>query len=226
MEVSFTSISSSHLPNTNFPHPESKIGPRTDVLFNFAPRLGRILGTSCSNWLMMENVKEGEGWEDYDLKPTNYFYPERDFLGGKMTSEKTKDKLFNEFEGRIRLRRAGYDALVQQLEEDSEFLCDLKGIDYSLFVLGRRHTPNKEGKFWSFAMLMYVAASGIVIDSNGEWEYKFTVLDLFTSAKMARTKAMKVGIRALGHGDMTITAPVYTHLIVATKVQRGLVKYY
>jgi hypothetical protein len=25
---------------------------------------------------------------------------------------------------------------------------------------------------------------------------------------MARTKAMKVGVRALGHGDMTITAKV------------------
>jgi hypothetical protein len=53
-----------------------------------------------------------------------------------------------------------------------------------------------------------LAVHDVVIDAEGEWEYKFTILDYFTSTKMARTKAMKVGIRALGHGDMTITAPV------------------
>jgi Phosphatidylinositol-4-phosphate 5-Kinase len=125
-------------------HPDSKIGHITDALFNFAPRLGQILGTSCSNWLIMENAKVGDGWEDYDLKPTNYFYPERDFLGGKITSEKTKDKLFDEFEGRIRLHRAEYEVLVQQLDEDSQFLCEHKAIDYSLFVLRRRY---KQGRF-------------------------------------------------------------------------------
>ena len=49
--------------------------------------------------------------------------------------------------------------------------------------------------------------SGIV-DTNGEWEYKFCILDIFTSTRMGRTKAMKVGVKALGHGDMTITAKV------------------
>ena len=92
----------------------------------------------------MENAKEGEGWEDYDLKPTNYFYPERDFLGGKIASEKTKDKLFDEFEGRIPLHREVCDTLLQQLEEDSKFLCDHKVIDYSLFVLRRRHLNDRE----------------------------------------------------------------------------------
>jgi hypothetical protein len=92
----------------------------------------------------MENAKEGEGWEDYDLKPTNYFYPERDFLGGKIASEKTKDKLFDEFEGRIPLHREVCDTLLQQLEEDSKFLCYHKVIDYSLFVLRRRHHDDRE----------------------------------------------------------------------------------
>ena len=46
------------------------------------------------------------------------------------------------------------------------------------------------------------------MDANGEWEYTFCSLDIFTSTRMARTKAMKVGVKALGHGDMTITAKV------------------
>jgi hypothetical protein len=66
-----------------------------------------------------------------------------------------------------------------------------------------------------------VAASDIVVDSNGEWEYKFTILDFFTSTKMGRTKAMKVGIRVLGHGDMTITAPVYASEILSNCSPKG-----
>jgi len=48
----------------------------------------------------------------------------------------------------------------------------------------------------------------VFVDALGEWEYKFTILDFFVSTKMARTKAMGVGIRMLGHGDMTITTKV------------------
>jgi len=87
----------------------------------------------------MVNSKVGEGSEDYDLKPTNFFFPERDFLGGKLTSEKTKQKLHDEFEGEIVLEQEAYNTLLKQLEEDSAFLCDMKAIDYSLFVIRRKY---------------------------------------------------------------------------------------
>ena len=120
-------------------HPESEIVHMTDALFNFAPRLGRILRTSPSNFLIMENSREGEGWEDYDLKPTNYFYPERDFLGGKLTSQEHKERLHDIFEGHIDLHAKEYEKLMKSLEEDAQFLSDMEAIDYSLFVIRRKH---------------------------------------------------------------------------------------
>lgn len=175
-------------------NPNTYIVHITDVLFNFAPRLARLFKTSPSNYLVMVNSAQGEGWEEYDLKPTSYFYPERDFLGGRWTSEKTKEMLHDEFPGEIKLTREVYDRVMSQLEKDSVFLCSMEAIDYSLFLLRR-----KCGE---------VATPGTVRDASREWEYRFTILDFFTSTKMVRTKLMKVGIGMLGHGDMTITAPV------------------
>jgi hypothetical protein len=58
--------------------------------------------------------------------------------------------------------------------------------------------------------LSYLTLDGaaVVVDALGEWEYKFTILDFFVSTKMTRTKAMRFGVRMLGHGDMTITTKV------------------
>jgi len=120
-------------------HPGSHIVHITDALFSFSPRLGRMLKTSPSNFLVMVNSKLGDGWEDYDLKPTNYFFPERDFLGGKLASEKTKEQLHDEFHGEIQLDKEVYELLCKQLDEDSKFLCDMEAIDYSLFVIRRKH---------------------------------------------------------------------------------------
>lgn len=142
-------------------------------------------------------------WEDYDLKPTAYFYPERDFLGGRLTSQKTKEKLHDEFPGEITLTREIYDRVLRQLDKDTAFLCDMNVVDYSCFVVQRR-----VGRISSDGTGT-TETSGWIIDALGEWEYRFTILDFFTSAKMIRIKAMKVGIDMLGHGDMTITASVH-----------------
>jgi hypothetical protein len=123
-------------------HPATYIAHITDVLFNFSPRLGHFLGTSASNFLIMENIQrdssEGD-WEDYDLKPSDYFFPERDFMGGVLSTEETKEKLHDEFDGTIPLSKGTYDRLVRQLEEDSRFLCQMDVVDYSLFMLRRKH---------------------------------------------------------------------------------------
>jgi Phosphatidylinositol-4-phosphate 5-Kinase len=186
-------------------HPNSKICRITDALYNFSPRLGRYLRSCSSNFLVMVNEKTGDEWETFDLKPTNYFFPERDFLGGMLTSEKTKEKLHDEFQGEIGLKRKDYDELLSQLEEDSKFLEEMEAIDYSLFVL-RRKCGEVKGTF--FVLEANVDGAEVIIDAEGKWEYKFTILDFFTSTKMMRTKAMRFGVGMLGHGDMTITAPV------------------
>jgi Phosphatidylinositol-4-phosphate 5-Kinase len=166
----------------------------TDVLFNFAPRLGRLFKTSPSNYLVIVNSARGEVWEEYDLKPTLYFYPERDFLGGWWTSKKTKDMLHDEFPGEIKLKPDAYSRVVSQLEKDSRFLCSMEAIDYSLFMLSRKSREHE--------------TPGTIRDALGEWEYRFAILDFFTGSKMVKTKLMKAGIGMFGHRDMTTTAPV------------------
>lgn len=93
-----------------------------------------------SNFLVMENVQsEGDGWENYDLKPSNYFFPERDFMGGVLATEETKEKLYDEFDDTIPFTKEVYERLVGQLDEDSRFLCEMDIVDYSLFMIRWKH---------------------------------------------------------------------------------------
>jgi hypothetical protein len=130
-------------------HPSSYIVHITDCLFTSSPRLGHLLGTTPSHFLIMQNVQytnstngdslpEGS-WEDYDLKPDEYFFPERDFMGGLLASEETKDKLHDTFEGTVPFTRRTYESIVRQLEEDSGFLCRMEVVDYSLFMIRRKY---------------------------------------------------------------------------------------
>jgi len=120
-------------------HPATYIVHITDVLFNFSPRLGRLLGTSASHFLIMENIQNEDGeWEDFDLKPSDYFFPERDFMGGALATKETKDKLHDEFEGSVPLESKTYKTLIRQLEDDSRFLCGMDVVDYSLFMIRRK----------------------------------------------------------------------------------------
>ena len=135
-------------------HPSSYIVHITDCLFTSSPRLGHLLGTSPSHFLIMENIQhtstsngdpqtEEEDWEDYDLKPSEYFFPERDFMGGLLASEETKEKLHDGFEGQVPFTRITFESIVRQLEEDSEFLCQMEVVDYSLFMIRRKYKKGK-----------------------------------------------------------------------------------
>jgi Phosphatidylinositol-4-phosphate 5-Kinase len=125
-------------------NPNTYIVHITDVLLNFTPRLGRLFKTSHANHLALDNSARSEGWEEYDLKPKLYFYLERDFLGGWWTSEKTKEMLHDGFPGEIKLMREVYNGVLSQLGKDSEFLCSMEAIDYSLFTLRRKCGEHKK----------------------------------------------------------------------------------
>jgi hypothetical protein len=85
-------------------------------------------------------------------------------------------------------------------------LYHIEAINYSLFV--ERRKPGKYGGYSLCSSHLTLDGAAVVLDALGEWEYKFTIPDFFISTKMARTKAMRFGIRMLGHGDMTITTKV------------------
>jgi hypothetical protein len=92
----------------------------------------------------MDNVMYGaeaaqrEGkpkWQHWDLKPTSYFYPERDIAGGMLATEDTLSKLPDEFDGKMVLTREHADDLLTNLGEDTRLLAQYNATDYSLFLV-------------------------------------------------------------------------------------------
>lgn len=87
-----------------------------------------------------DTQKRGDvDWEDWDLKPASYFYPERDIADGALTSEATKSQLADEFHDKIRLSKEQSDEFFGCLEEDTRLLAEHGAVDYSLFLV-RMHT--------------------------------------------------------------------------------------
>lgn len=106
--------------------------------------MGRILRLAPSHHIVMDNImygreqakKQGKAdWEDWDLKPTSYFYPERDIADGRLTSEATKDQLADEFHEKIILSKEQADEFFAALEEDTRMLAHYNAVDYSLFLV-------------------------------------------------------------------------------------------
>jgi len=94
----------------------------------------------------MDNIMYGqaqakENWESWDLKPTSYFYPERDIASGRLTSEATKNQLADEFHDKVLLTRDQADDLFTALEADTRLLADHNAVDYSLFLVRIKTAP-------------------------------------------------------------------------------------
>lgn len=134
---------------------------------------GILLGFAPSHHIVMENLligrEEGEQrakgefsqpdrthqepqdkevepwkWETWDLKPTTYFFPERDIAQGKLTSEATKSRLADEFDDRIVLTKAQAKAFIDQLKHDTELLAGANAVDYSLFLVRIPVPPSQQ----------------------------------------------------------------------------------
>ncbi|KAL7927534.1 hypothetical protein ACQKWADRAFT_277061 [Trichoderma austrokoningii] len=73
----------------------------TDMLYVPGSNLNRLLSLSATHRIIMENLLHGKEreenenaraqWSTYDLKPDNYFFPERDIAGGSLASENVKN---------------------------------------------------------------------------------------------------------------------------------------
>lgn len=125
-------------------HPKSLLVRITDFLGCRHAALGRILRLAPSHHIVMENImygqeeakkKGGMDWEQWDLKPTSYFFPERDIADGRLTSEATKSQLADEFHDKIILSRQNADEFFAALEADTELLAAHNAVDYSLFLV-------------------------------------------------------------------------------------------
>lgn len=79
--------------------------------------------------------QESWKWQTWDLKPTTYFFPERDIADGKLTSEATKSRLADGFDDKLILKRSDANDFMNHLKSDTKLLEDANAVDYSLFLV-------------------------------------------------------------------------------------------
>lgn len=130
-------------------HPHSLLVRICDFLASSGMAIGHQLGMAPSHHIVMDNVMYGNNeakkagrpeWEQWDLKPTSYFYPERDIAEGRLTSEATKSQLADEFHDKIILSKEQADEFWRCLDKDTRMLAHYNAVDYSLFLV--RHQPD------------------------------------------------------------------------------------
>lgn len=194
----------------------------TDLLYCPTTTLGALLGAAPSHHIVMENILYGKSscgkseqkqWETYDLKPNDFFFPERDIAGGRLAPESVKDRLIDEFEDKIRVTIDQKEELISQLSKDSKLLQENNAVDYSLFLV-RYPAELNSGKDKVPTPLGHSSAwrEGVV-SRDGKWVYRAIVLDFFWSKDALQAHAftglvklyntLKIG---RDHGPMSITA--------------------
>ncbi|KAJ5819153.1 hypothetical protein N7474_004744 [Penicillium riverlandense] len=191
-------------------HPDSVLVWITDYVMAPYVTIGTLLGCTPAHHIVMENIlygrdddPAGDKWETYDLKPTDYFYPERDLLPEPLVSDVTLSRLADTFDDKLRLRRADYEAFWRCIQDDTQFLQDANAVDYSLFlvripasssppVLGRK-SPWREG----------------LRSGDGKWKYRAILLDFFWARHKFHAHALSGVVQTFNvvgrKGPMSIT---------------------
>lgn len=189
----------------------------TDLLWSPSPTLGQIIGTAPSHHIVMENILYGKSscakhhqdqWETYDLKPNDYFYPERDVADGRLAPESVKERLIDEFPDKIRVTIDQKEELVAQLSRDSKILQESNAVDYSLFLVrypaDLEHVPKPPGRGSSWR-------NGIK-SQDGKWIYRAIVLDFFWAKDALHAQTLTGLVKLFNalkwgtdHGPMSIT---------------------
>lgn len=154
-----------------------------------------------------------EEWETYDLKPNDYFYPERDIADGALFPDSVKERLIDEFPDKIRVTVDEKEQLVGQLLKDTKILQEANAVDYSLFIVryptsmssasgGKVPRPPGRPSPWRTG----------VMSRDGKWIYRAVLLDFFWAKDALQAKAMTGLINTFNflkwgknHGPMSIT---------------------
>ncbi|KAL0938576.1 uncharacterized protein CTRU02_205186 [Colletotrichum truncatum] len=201
-------------------NPHSLLVRITDMVYTSFATLGGILGVAPTHHIIMENLLYGKDsevgelknhWETYDLKPNDYFFPERDIAGGKLAPESVKERLIDEFPDKIRVSASQKQELLDLLEADTKILAENNAVDYSLFLV-RYPGPNATEEPRDIPTVRSEAhpwRTGMV-DADGNWIYRAVVLDFFWAKHKFRAKAMTKLVKTYNtiahHGPMSITA--------------------
>lgn len=189
----------------------------TDLLYCPTSTLGAAIGAAPSHHIVMENIMYGKSvcakhhqkqWETYDLKPNDYFYPERDVAGGRLAPESVKERLIDEFPDKIRVTIDQKEELVAQLSRDSKLLQSNNAVDYSLFLvrypadLENVPTPPGRGSSWRNG----------VVSRDGRWVYRAIILDFFWAKDALQAQTLTGLVKLFNalkwgkdHGPMSIT---------------------
>ncbi|ORY12308.1 phosphatidylinositol-4-phosphate 5-kinase-domain-containing protein [Clohesyomyces aquaticus] len=172
----------------------------TDLLYAPSSSIGTILGTTPSHHIVMEDILYGKSrctkakqkeWETYDLKPIDYFYPERDIAGGRLAPESVKERLIDKFPDRIRVSVDEKEELVAQLSRDTRILQDANAVDYSLFLVRypASMTSETDGKVPVPPGTPSPWRTG-VLSRDKKWIYRAILLDFFWAKDAFQAKAM------------------------------------
>ncbi|KAF2202111.1 SAICAR synthase-like protein [Delitschia confertaspora ATCC 74209] len=181
-------------------NPASLLVRITDLLYTPSPTFGSAIGTAPSHHIIMENILYGKSscpkplqkqWETYDLKPIDYFYPERDIAGGKLAPESVKERLVDKFHDKVRVTIDQKEELVATLTNDTKLLQHANAVDYSLFIVRYPysltsqtsdpiHTPPGVGSPWRTG----------VVSRDKKWVYRAVLLDFFWAKDAFQAQAL------------------------------------
>ena len=216
--------------------PRSLLVRITDFLASRCVSLGKILRVAPSHHIVMENIMYGQkeaksrgdtDWEQWDLKPTSYFYPERDIADGRLTSEATKAQLADEFPDKIVLSKAYADQLFESLDNDTALLAKYNAVDYSLFLVRIKTEKGDADRVADPEQESSTGQSVIPLDppavppeppswrtgvpsADGKYVYRAAVLDFFWAKHKLQPILMTFLINTWNllvhhHGPMSIT---------------------
>lgn len=208
-------------------HPTSLLVRIIDFLASSGMAIGHRFGMAPSHHIIMENIMYGKGeaegagnpvWEQWDLKPTSYFYPERDIADGRLTSEATKSQLADEFHDRLFLSKDEAEDFWRNLEVDTRLLAHYNAVDYSLFLVRIPteaptqdiNDPSSSAQHKGIATPSSPSWRTGIPSADGKYVYRAAILDFFWAKHKVQPRLMTFLINAYNkvihhHGPMSIT---------------------
>ncbi|KAK0622797.1 hypothetical protein B0T14DRAFT_427678 [Immersiella caudata] len=230
-------------------HPRSLLVRICDFLGASGFSLGRIFRLAPSHHIVMENIMYGRGiakkrgevdWEDWDLKPTSYFFPERDIADGALTSEATKEHLADEFHDKIILTREQADSFFESFDADTKLLAEHNAVDYSLFLVRIKVPPQeaRDDEAVAESELVPTAPPSVppsppswrtgVPSADGKHVFRAAILDFFWAKHkiqpLIMTFLISVWNLLTNSGHMSITTTPEEYRERFTKMCRGIVE--
>lgn len=216
-------------------NPNSLLTRITAFLACYQCSIGTLLNLAPTHHIVMENLLHGkrDDWEDYDLKPMSYFYPERDIAHGALSSEATKTKLADNFPDKLVLTLDQAEDLKAQLQKDTRLLANCNTVDYSLMLVripipadpssssdndaanptstnaGREEEEGNLPPRGKPPVIAPPSWRTSITSADGKWKYRASVLDFFWSKHKVYARVMTALISVYNtvdrQGHMSIT---------------------